>query len=209
VHPAADLVLRQSVAPLDRDLVKAGEAPIDGARRLHIDGVLVGADNVATMLPAGAAVTDQFAPSQFFELSDDERLTGPQFESLPSGVQVSAGATAWGGTATLADSIEEIVIDADDRATAVIQPLGIVGMVAVDAVMRNQGLVSRGRGVLGVGVKEASWAMASSVDATAAGPVASTKRYSTWIDAISSSEATAPTASGARRFAVSAGEVTG
>ena len=186
VHPASELVLRQGVAPLDRDLAKAGEAPIAGDRRIHIDGVLVGPDATATLVPAGPAVTDQFSPAQFFELTDDQRITGPQFEVLPSGVFVNPTTTAWGATATLTAEIESIDIDADDRTVAVARPLLFVDLVVVDAVAAHDGLASKGWGVLGVGLKAAEWATASTTSATPTGLVADAPRYSTWIDAVTS-----------------------
>ncbi|MGE3618840.1 MAG: DUF6603 domain-containing protein [Acidimicrobiia bacterium] len=182
VHPAATLTARQSAAPLDRDLHKVGEAPISGPKRITLDHVLVGPDNAAATLAVGDKVTDHFAPSQFFRLSDDQRLTGPSFEPLPSGAQVGGTAAAWGPSATLADEVEDIVVDADERRVSVVAMLPVFALVASSALDRHRKLASKGRGVLGVSLTSAQYAVAGEQAAggalVAEGPV-----FATWIDA--------------------------
>jgi hypothetical protein len=183
VHPAAELVIRQGIAPLGRELAKAGESPIAGDRTLRIDGVYVDDDASTTTAPLGAAVEDRFAPSQFFEMSDHQKLTAPQFEKLQSGVVVGADTIEWGATSTLDGLVEDIVIDAGDRTVATALPLAFVVGITIDAVTRSSGLEPQGRGVLGVALREPQWAVAEGDRATAAGLVASSTGYSTWIDA--------------------------
>jgi hypothetical protein len=58
-----------------------GGAPISGARRFTIT-----AASLNTSTQAVQAAQDMFAPAQFFDLSDDERLASPSFETMDSGV---------------------------------------------------------------------------------------------------------------------------
>jgi hypothetical protein len=82
-HPLGTLQVRQRVAPLDRTLERFGTAEPAGARRFSIASVLLGEQSAETH-----ALEDQFAPAQFRDLSDDEKLSLPSFESMPSGVRI-------------------------------------------------------------------------------------------------------------------------
>lgn len=182
VHPGALLVARQCVAPLGRELQKAGEAPISGERLIRFDRVVVG--GVERQL--SGVVTDRFASSQFFELTDDQRLTGPAFELFSSGGTVLAGDAKWGATADLANTIDDIVVDANDRQrNARGTSSSIVGLVDglfVDARRRSDPIKTLGRGAAGVRVNEPSFGVVTS-DATRNGRLVSTGQATTWIDA--------------------------
>jgi hypothetical protein len=99
LHPRAELTVHQRVAPLDTALAQYGQGPIDGPTTISIDSV-----TVAGMPGPGAVGTidDDFAPAQYFALSDDEKLSRPSFEKLPAGrsVQTSSFLT---GTSQGAD----------------------------------------------------------------------------------------------------------
>ena len=56
-----------------------GSAPVAGARRFRLSASLEG-----TPLPS-APVQALFAPAQFFEMSDDEKLAAQSFESMEAG----------------------------------------------------------------------------------------------------------------------------
>jgi hypothetical protein len=93
VHPLGTLTVRQSVVPLnlDRDIDKFGEAPVAGARRFNVTRVAVGNSN-----ESGAALADDFAPAQFFEMSDDAKLASPSFQSMQAGLRVGSSQFALG-----------------------------------------------------------------------------------------------------------------
>jgi hypothetical protein len=78
VHPLANLHVSQRVVPLDRDITRFGNTVPDGERNFKL-GVLG-----AKVLES---VDDLFAPAQFREMSDDEKLSAPAFESLQSGLR--------------------------------------------------------------------------------------------------------------------------
>ncbi|MEJ8823737.1 DUF6603 domain-containing protein [Variovorax humicola] len=82
LDPLGRLVVRQQVVPLNtsRDIDSFGGAPVAGDKRFAVTAVL----NTQTqgVLP----VRDQFAPAQFFAMSDDEKLAGPSFEEMDAGL---------------------------------------------------------------------------------------------------------------------------
>lgn len=92
VHPLGTLVMRQSVVPLNltRDIDKFNDSPIAGARRFQLTRVAVGNDNEST-----SVVQDDFAPAQFFEMSDDDKIASPSFESMQAGVRIGSTAFAF------------------------------------------------------------------------------------------------------------------
>ncbi len=81
LHPLGTLTVKQTVVPLNLDISRFGQAAPAGARRFTIKSPSLGGDTETPRL-----VKDFFAPAQFFEMSDDEKLSRPSFESLPAGV---------------------------------------------------------------------------------------------------------------------------
>ena len=77
VHPLGTLTVRQSVVPLNltRDIDKFNDSPIAGVRRFTVTRVVVG---TGTGTEATGPVQDDFAPAQFFQMSDDEKLAAPR-----------------------------------------------------------------------------------------------------------------------------------
>jgi hypothetical protein len=87
VHPLGTLSVRQSVVPLnlERDIDRFGEAPVAGARRFAVSATTIDGQG-AERTPIG----DDFAPAQFFELSDDAKLSAPSYETMDAGVAFGA-----------------------------------------------------------------------------------------------------------------------
>ena len=81
LHPLGTLQLKQNVVPLNLDISRFGQAAPAGERRFAITGVTVGDDR-----QEGTVVRDFFAPAQFLELTDDEKLSRPSFEPMDAGV---------------------------------------------------------------------------------------------------------------------------
>ena len=104
LHPLGDLTVRQRVVPLGIDISKFGSGAVSGDRRFDV--AVLGADG--TLAPGVRNVLDQFAPGQFLDLSDDEKLQRPSFERMGAGVRVAMGGVAWGGQAN-----EALIGDAD------------------------------------------------------------------------------------------------
>lgn len=82
VHPLSRLTLRQKVVPLGTPISRVGaRLPIEGTRQYEFD--------VATA--AGLQVQpvkELFAPAQYADLSDDEKLTGAAFKSMQAGLSM-------------------------------------------------------------------------------------------------------------------------
>jgi hypothetical protein len=81
LDPLGRLTVKQQVVPLNtnRDIEIFGGAPIAGARRFTLAAALNGAPLLSDPLRT------PFAPAQFFEMSDDEKLAAPSFESMDAG----------------------------------------------------------------------------------------------------------------------------
>lgn len=118
VDPLGDLAVRQSVLPLNtsRDLDTFGGAPISGAKRFAITAATLNGD----VQPMRVA-KDLFAPAQFFDLSDEEKLASPSFEEMGSGVGFGSDAMfleeSIDHRAEAALTYESIIIDAHGGAS--------------------------------------------------------------------------------------------
>ena len=85
LHPLGTLVVKQSVVPLNMDISRFGQTTPAGARRFAISSVSLGGANQRT-----ESVRDFFAPAQFFDMSDEEKLSRPSFEAMGSGVSLGS-----------------------------------------------------------------------------------------------------------------------
>jgi len=81
LHPLGTLAVKQGVVPLDLEISRFGQSTPSGARLFSITSVSVGGQN-ETPQP----VKDAFAPAQFLDLSDAEKLSRPSFEQMNAGV---------------------------------------------------------------------------------------------------------------------------
>jgi hypothetical protein len=110
MHPLGQLGVKQTVVPLDQEIAKFGNATLSDARLFRINSLTVnGKDTPFTK------ATDFFAPAQFLELSDDEKLNAPSFEAMAAGVNVGAvGSVITMNTADILDAdiaYETIILD--------------------------------------------------------------------------------------------------
>jgi hypothetical protein len=81
LHPLGALTVKQSVVPLDLEISRFGETTPAGARQFCFTGVTLGAQNQTPQ-----TLKDFFAPAQFLQMSDDEKLSRPSFEAMTAGV---------------------------------------------------------------------------------------------------------------------------
>ena len=85
--PGAGVTFRQGAVPLHRQLTRFGEAePLGGPTTFAVQTVTV-AGNGAEWTPA----SDRFAPAQFEQMSDADRLSRPSFEKMDAGLTVASG----------------------------------------------------------------------------------------------------------------------
>ncbi len=85
LHPLGTLTVKQGIVPLDLDVSRFGQAAPAGARRFTISSVSLGEQSQTT-----DPVKEFFAPAQFFEMTDDEKLSRPSFESMTAGVSIGS-----------------------------------------------------------------------------------------------------------------------
>src|SRR5213078_464312 len=104
LHPLGTLTVKQGVAPLNMDISRFGQAAPAGARRFTITGANLGGQD-QTSLP----VRDFFAPAQFIELTDDQKLSRPSFETMDAGI--SFGSDALSFTSDTTDWLEVKTIE--------------------------------------------------------------------------------------------------
>ncbi|MFN8499163.1 MAG: DUF6603 domain-containing protein [Anaerolineae bacterium] len=90
LHPLGKLIVKQNIAPLDLDIARFGAASPAGARRFTISRVAIGGQS-----PSSQPVTDFFAPAQFLDMSDDEKLSRPSFEAMAAGVSIGSDGFAF------------------------------------------------------------------------------------------------------------------
>lgn len=87
-HPFGILEISQRVVPLNVEVQTFGnQRPADG-NRFAIEQVRVGEPGDTETLDT-SSVQEQFAPAQFFEMSDAERLSSKSFERYDAGVRVT------------------------------------------------------------------------------------------------------------------------
>src|SRR5262249_20614460 len=76
-HPLGRLGVKQNVVPFDLEISRFGNTTPAGARVFTISSFTLSGREVSF-----EKVRDFFAPSQFIELSDEEKLTAPSFELM-------------------------------------------------------------------------------------------------------------------------------
>jgi hypothetical protein len=93
LHPLGELSVRQRVVPLGIEISRFGSSTVVGARRFDV--VALAPDGNQAF--GAGIVLDHFAPAQFLDLSDAEKLARPSFEKMGAGVRVAVGGVTWGG----------------------------------------------------------------------------------------------------------------
>jgi hypothetical protein len=84
VHPVGTVAISQKVVPLNLTIDRIGaQRPADG-RTFTIAAVTVN----GTAQPAPPVAEESFAPAQFFDLTDAEKLASPSFKMFASGIRV-------------------------------------------------------------------------------------------------------------------------
>ncbi len=99
IHPLGELEGRQRVVPLETTISRVGPSTVPaGETRVNLGQPTL---TPLPLVPGGAGVdvgavsplTDHFAPGQFLELSDDEKLRRPAFEDMLAGIRLGANAS--------------------------------------------------------------------------------------------------------------------
>ncbi len=107
LDPLGEITFRQKAVPLNRKLTKFGEAELSGPRRYDIDKIKIG-KNDARWEP----IQDHFAPAQFEQMSNAEKLSRPSFEKMAAGVKVGGNDCKYGVALPKELIYETSIIDA-------------------------------------------------------------------------------------------------
>lgn len=112
VHPLSTLTVQQKVVPLNVPISRYGNArPVGGPQEFRIQTIIVGRTSFSP-----DPVRSHFAPAQFRDLSDDQKLSSPSFELLPAGGTVGNNAADCGTPVPASADFEEIVIPSPPQA---------------------------------------------------------------------------------------------
>jgi hypothetical protein len=106
VDPNGVLTLRERVLPLNQTLTKFGEAVPGPQTTFTLDTVKLGSQTVGFSL-----VTDKFAPAQFEQMSDQDKLSRPSFDDGVAGFAVGDGQLSFGQQFGLDLQYADIYVD--------------------------------------------------------------------------------------------------
>ena len=90
VHPLGLFEGRERSVPLEKEITRVGASPAaSGETRIHLGQPTV-TDGAGAPVPVGAIspVEDHFAPGQFLDLSEDDKLRRPAFEDMLAGIRL-------------------------------------------------------------------------------------------------------------------------
>jgi hypothetical protein len=123
IHPLSRLSVRQRVLPLDREIARFGSARPSGAREFHITEARVNG-----ALQEVNPVLEYFAPAQFFDMPDDQKLSGPSFELMAAGVRIGGDRIVFGAPVAADLGYEEIIVDSAAKPQPSASPPPPVGL---------------------------------------------------------------------------------
>jgi len=106
VHPLGRLTVRQRVVPLNVTITRFGSGAPERWNSFSVTDVAVAGRSVTQDF-----VKDRFARGQFFELSDDDKLSKPAFEPMDAGVQVGLDNGRFGHVSPLELRYETNIVD--------------------------------------------------------------------------------------------------
>jgi Family of unknown function (DUF6603) len=138
LDPSGTLTFRERLLPLDQQLAKFGEAAPSPQSTFHLDQVKLGGQPVAF-----AVVRDKFAPGQFEQLSDADKLSRPSFEDRDAGFAVGADQVAFGRQYGLDVAFNDIYVGDDGP-----RPAGRKHLLGLTQQLAQTALSGAGRSAL-------------------------------------------------------------
>ena len=116
VDPMGAVALHQRVLPFNVSISKFGEARVEKPGPYLVPSVKVGSQVYGKPDSAGegkkySLVKDSFAPGQFVDLSESEKLSRPSFEKMDAGVAIASDALKMGKAIQANVVYETIIID--------------------------------------------------------------------------------------------------
>lgn len=139
IDPLGGATLRQKVVPFNQRLTKFGEAAPKNHELFQLSEVKVGTTTLPTSSPQIKLVNDHFAPGQFREMTDAEKISSPSFVDMTSGFTLASDAlTVGGGTEAKVEYTTKVI---DTKNAASIE----AGVHSVDSAKLLQ-MLQRGQG---------------------------------------------------------------
>jgi hypothetical protein len=149
-HPLGRLSVRQRVAPLGITVQRVGQARARGGPTTVTLGEPVVAGAAAA---SGGAVSGLFPRAQFFDLTDDQKLSSPSFEPFQDGVALTAADVLPGPAVTSTPEYETILLGVEaPRVRVVLDRSVLAWAVESGAVARSNLHVAADDQVLAVKV---------------------------------------------------------
>jgi hypothetical protein len=140
VHPLGSLTVRQTAVPLDVAISRFANTTPDTPGPFVVEKITFG-NGAAVAEQKSAEVRDNFAPAQFFQMSDEEKLGSPAFQPLPAGrtrigtIQIKCSekpiSRALGYDTVVIDALEtRAARRAEDGISAYAMPSGVLAATA-------------------------------------------------------------------------------
>ncbi len=186
-HPFGRLTVRQKIVPLEVSIQKFGAASLAAPTTYSVASVrVVRGEQSDPAFWSGQA--EEFAPAQFVEMSDDEKLSRPAFESFPAGcTDIGTVAVKYDSRLNVATDFgyETVLIDAKDvprpnaktrgedgantyrLATGLMEALALRG-AAGRSPLKNRGSARFAGPKQALGIQEPAFVVASTRDLGAA-----------------------------------------
>lgn len=86
VHPLARLHVREKVVPLGLRVERVGQARPSDGNRFDLDSVIIG----GVEQPSPTRSKEHFARGDYFDLSEDDKLSSPSFERFDAGAAIGS-----------------------------------------------------------------------------------------------------------------------
>ncbi|MGC2305290.1 DUF6603 domain-containing protein [Candidatus Binatus sp.] len=113
LDPAGNLVLDQKAVPLNQPIERFAETALPAAIRFDLASPAV--NGAAVDASGWSTVSNEFAPAQFTQMTDDQKLSAESFVSLPSGMTIGAS-TSVGTSVGAALTYDLIILDSTRKA---------------------------------------------------------------------------------------------
>ncbi len=128
LHPFGALEVAQKVVPLGLAIARVGAQPTQDGTTFRIDEVTLG-----TQATAVDPVLEAFAPAQFLDLSDSEKLARKSFERYGAGVRLAGGTAANADDVVAMDVVYEVIYVPERQAPTQFR----LGKLRFDALART------------------------------------------------------------------------
>jgi hypothetical protein len=113
LDPAGNLVLDQKAVPLNQPIERFAENALPAPVRFDLASPAV--NGAAVDASGWSVVTNEFAPAQFTQMTDDQKLSAESFVALPSGMSIGSGVNV-GASVGAALTFDQIILDSTRKA---------------------------------------------------------------------------------------------